>query len=220
MKAHLLHNGNLKITVDAEERKLLRQTRHEDPDHFQSDVFMHDWFEGFIGNSEYDWARPEYCGALTDAPMLAIFGEETQVPEGVDTSMIAHTGYWEGSHWYNPVEKCWGFMDYQVISVQEQLLEHGYAVFTSGNDGPAIEMQLMSDEILRAYIPTGQPGINSVFGDTPIRGVDVWADHGGIMLTGISNARGVHLAKHLGISAECMDNLCTVWKQFRQRQGK
>jgi hypothetical protein len=188
MKAELLENGNLKFTVDSEERRLLRKLKSEDSINFHSDNFTQDWFEGFIANSEYDWVRPEDCGALTDAPLI-----------GVNS-------------------RVWGFMEYQITSPQVELLENGYAVFTSGNDEPAIDIQLMSDEILRVYIPTGQPGINSVFGDTPIKGVDAWADQGGIMLTGITSARGVHLVKHLGLSAKCMDNLCTVWQQFRQRQ--
>jgi len=225
MKTHMLPNGNLKITVDAEERKLLRQLRHEDPDKFDSDSFMHDWFEGFIGNSEYDWAQPEHCGALTSAPMLAIYGEDTQVPEGVDTSMIALTGHWEGIDWYTPVLKCWAFMDYQVISVQEQLLQHGYAVFMSGNDGPAVELEYMDDKIMHVIIPTAQPGINSEVrgpsGDIPIRAIDAWADcadnQGGIIIRGISHKRGVIVQGHVNFTVEAMDSLCAIWQQWRQR---
>ncbi len=198
MKAHITHDGDLKITVDSEERKLLRQSKHEEPDKFDSDNFMHELFEGFIGNSEYDWVEPEHCGALTSAPLIGVYGEEIQV------------------------EKVWGFMDYQIVSVQEQLLQCGYAVFKSGNSGPAVDVQFMADDRMHVIIPTGQPGINSEIrgrnGDTPLRAIDAYADKGAISIRGISAKQGILVNGWVNFTAEAMDTLCILWQQWRQRQ--
>ncbi len=132
MKAEFDTQGNMILHVDSEERSLLQTLKDEDPDAFGSDAFMHDWFEGFIGNSEYQWVRPEECGALTSAPMLGIYSEPRELREGENPEVLCLAGCWDGKTWVEDVEQAWAFMDYQVISVQEQLLETGQAVFQKG----------------------------------------------------------------------------------------
>jgi len=125
MTSQILENGNLKLSIDAEDQELLRILQKEDPDNFQSDGVMYDLFERFIANSEYEWVRPEEVAALTDAPMLGIY-RARQDTDGPDISVVGH---WDNTDW---VVSCWAFMDYQIISVQQQLLETGSAIFTNG----------------------------------------------------------------------------------------
>ena len=124
--------GNMILSVDAEERALLQTLKDEDPDAFVTDGFMFDYFEDFIGNNEYQWTRPEYCGALTDAPMLAIYGTERALKECEDQEYLNIVGRWDNTTWVEDVEQAWAFMDYQVTSPQEQLLETGKSVWQKG----------------------------------------------------------------------------------------
>ena len=62
--------------------------------------------ESLLANSDLDWIQPDEIGALTDAPILG-FRE--------DGNVIA----------------AWGFMDYQVQSFVDDLIEKGEAVFIS-----------------------------------------------------------------------------------------
>jgi hypothetical protein len=133
MTAQILENGDLKLSIDAEDQALLRTLRAEDPDNFQSDATMYDWFEAFIGNSDYSWVRPEEAGALTSAPMLGIYGPERELADGEDPAYLSVTGHWDNITWVRDVMKCWAFMDYQVTSPQERLLENGEVIFTCGN---------------------------------------------------------------------------------------
>ena len=132
MTHEILANGDLKIMVDAEERNLLATLKEEDPEAFDRDATMLDFFEGFIGNNEFQWTRPEYCGALTDAPMLGIYGHERALKEDEDGSFLHVVGHWDDTTWVEDVTEAWGFMDYMIISVQERLLDDGEAVFTHG----------------------------------------------------------------------------------------
>jgi len=101
---HIIADGKLTITIDDEERDQLREAKTENED-FDSDAFMVDFLEPLTANSELDWTDAQFTGDLTDAPMLAIHDEDHNVTER------------------------WAFMDYQVISVQQRLLDHGKAVF-------------------------------------------------------------------------------------------
>jgi len=124
--------GNMIMKVDDEDRALLQTLKDEDPEAFGTDDFMYDYFEAFVANNEYQWTRPEYCGALTDAPMLAIYGKERELREGENTDFLNVVGHWDGITWIEDVEKAWAFMDYAVTSPQEQLLENGSAVWQKG----------------------------------------------------------------------------------------
>jgi len=69
-------------------------------DDFGCDELMYEFFEEFISNTEWEWISPEDIGALTSAPILGIRDEEENVIEA------------------------YGFMDYQVTSLMEEL-RHG-----------------------------------------------------------------------------------------------
>jgi hypothetical protein len=104
----------------------------EEPDNFQSDATMYDWFEAFIGNSEYSWVRPEEAGALTSAPMLGIYGPERELREGEDAAYLSLTGHWDNITWVQDVTASWAFMGYQIVSLQERLMETGEVTLTCG----------------------------------------------------------------------------------------
>jgi hypothetical protein len=132
MDCKILENGDMKFTIDAEDRELLKTLEAEDPDHFKTDAFMYDWFESFVANNEYQWVRPEECGALTSAPMLGIYAKERELREGENTDFLSVVGHWDNKTWVQDVESVWAFMDYLVISVQERLMRDGEAVLTRG----------------------------------------------------------------------------------------
>jgi hypothetical protein len=145
MIAKILENGDLEISLERGEKTMLRTYKRERPD-FDSDLFMYEWFMQFIGNSEYEFTRPEYTGALTDAPMLGIYGKARPIKAEEEDSMIYFNlaGAWEDSEgvmqtWVMDVLEAWAFMDYQVISVQQRLLDTGKAVFQSGNPEPKVD---------------------------------------------------------------------------------
>ena len=74
---------------------------------FGSDDVMHEFFEDFIANTEWEWLSPEDIGALTDAPILGIKDENDKVIEA------------------------YGFMDYAVRSLMSDL-KGGKAVLQKG----------------------------------------------------------------------------------------
>ena len=121
---------------DDEEREALRELRDEDPDTFGNDSQMADVFESMIANSELCWINPSDTGDLTDAPMLGILGEEGIKEHTVflENYGLVETG--SDGHWTMacPILKRWAFMDYQVRSVLDDLLDKGKAVFISGED--------------------------------------------------------------------------------------
>ena len=129
MQAEVLENGDLKISVTPEERAILgeMEDRH-------TDVDLHDFFEGLIANSEYEWVLPEYCGALTDAPMLGIYGPERELREGENLDFLCLVGGWEDKTWVQDVVKCWAFMNYQIDSVLEVLFQSGSIIFDAGQE--------------------------------------------------------------------------------------
>lgn len=114
MKTEILANGNLKLTIDKIEQAEFRALHAIDPDNFGSDNNMYEIFEDIISNSEYDWIAPEQIGALTDAPILATFGIN------------------DNDRGDREIENAYGFMDYCIISLQDQLLEYGEAILTKG----------------------------------------------------------------------------------------
>ena len=118
MQYHLDKNKNLVITADDEDRvelQALKTQCEEDDENFVSDRIMEDVLEPLLCNSELEWSTPEAIGALTSAPILAISGAEDENDEA-------------------PILKAWGYMNYQVRAVQEDLLESGKAIFTLGYD--------------------------------------------------------------------------------------
>jgi len=76
-------------------------------DTFGCDEMMHEFFEEFIANSEWEWISPEEIGALTDAPILGIKDENEEVIEA------------------------YGYMNYAVTSLMEAL-RHGNVILRKG----------------------------------------------------------------------------------------
>lgn len=89
----------LTITIDAEEVAVLNKAQAEDPERFQSDAALHDFFERLTCNSDLEWLTESQIAAvgdLTSAPMLGILDGEK-------------------------VLERWAFMNYQVVSPLETL---------------------------------------------------------------------------------------------------
>ena len=103
-----IEESKIIIFIDDDEREVLSVAQEED-ENFTSDNFMLEFFEELIANSELDWTDSSETRDLTQAPMLCIRDE------------------------YGDVDNRWAFMDYQVISVQERLLNEGKVAFVGGN---------------------------------------------------------------------------------------
>lgn len=126
MQHKVLPNGNLRISIDADEQKILSQTKAELGEEFGCNDVMYDTFEHLIANSELDWVNPEDIGALTNAPILGTFGETNTKACG------RHVGHWDDKDWYDPIVDAWGFMSYALMSPQDVLLKQGYVDFQHG----------------------------------------------------------------------------------------
>lgn len=131
MQCEILADGDMRLFIDAEDSVLLQTLKDEDPDEFGTDAFMYNYFEHLTCNSEYEWIQAEEVGALTEAPMLGIYGEE-RARRDTDSPYISVTGQWDDTTWVQDVLQCWAFMDYQIVSPQELLLESGEVFFTHG----------------------------------------------------------------------------------------
>ena len=98
--------NTLALIADDDDRRNLAEMKADDPKQFGTIQSEIEALEPLIANSELDWIDPAECGDLTDAPILGIREED-----GV------------------PLER-WGFMDYQVRTFLDDLIETGRAVFT------------------------------------------------------------------------------------------
>ena len=101
-------NPDGSLNIEVTDRKALLNFIKENGLDPNSDQAMYDVFLPMLANSELDWINPEDCGALTSAPLLAI----------LDSDGL-------------PI-KVWGFMDYQVKSVVNELLEKNFVTFVKG----------------------------------------------------------------------------------------
>lgn len=124
MKATLSSDRRvLTITVDEQEREELRRWQEDNAgmkrENICSDMATCDFFERLTCNSEYEWVTDteahEKFADLTDAPCLGIFGVSDETRSNGGRELVER----------------WRFMDYQVVSVLEQLRDHGSARFTS-----------------------------------------------------------------------------------------
>ncbi len=100
----LNENGCLILTADAEEREIIRKVVEESGTTIAVEA---EALEHLLSNSELDWITSEETGDLTDAPMLGLRDEEGEV--------LAR----------------WAFMDYQLRSFLQDLIDNGKAVFVS-----------------------------------------------------------------------------------------
>jgi hypothetical protein len=153
MQYHLDNNKNLVITADDEDRQILRRFKEEQEDlypdcedPFVSNEAMYDAFESLLGNSELQWSDALSIAALTDAPVLAIFGQEEEdifasgefLPPTPENNHRCVGYQITGSNGETVcgarILQAWAYMDYAVRSPQQDLLEYGEAVFTLGWD--------------------------------------------------------------------------------------
>ena len=149
MKYYLDGNKNLVITADEEDRKILQSFKddwEEQDRNFVSDDALYEALESLTCNSELMWSDALSINALTSAPILAIFGEDEEdiFASGEFTPPTNENNYRcvgyriTGSNGKTVtgerILQAWAYMDYQVRSPQEDLLEYGKAVFTLGWD--------------------------------------------------------------------------------------
>ncbi len=127
---------SLTIIADEQDRKLLREG-WDNPGEtdLDSDKALHEFFEGPLANSEFQWVQPEWCGDLTDAPILGLLGDDVGESE-VKTFPANYHGWREigfngREKVFQPVLERWAFLDYQVRSPLADLLENGKVIFTN-----------------------------------------------------------------------------------------
>lgn len=129
--------GVLILTADVEDREAIAAMRAEHPEKGNTWAEA-EALESFLANSELEGVFPEETGDLTSAPMLGL-------REWYDECGCC--GQWHPNEFYgdcrddanrltedNRIVARWAFMDYQVRSFLDDLVEHGRAVFVSGKE--------------------------------------------------------------------------------------
>lgn len=134
MQYHINEHGDLVITATQEERKELQEEIEPSKNQWGASSIEAEALEKLIANSELDWVRPEWVGALTSAPMLVTYLEPRKIKKGEHPDYMCLAGKDGEDTWVQPVDKCWAYMDYQVRSFVTDLIEKGECVFQSGND--------------------------------------------------------------------------------------
>jgi hypothetical protein len=107
MRYEINENG-LTIIADKKDVETLKTVKDEKGDGFNCDDVMFDLLEGLVCNSELEWCSPYDVGALTSAPMLCIRAKDGEI------------------------ETIFAFMDYQITSVQAELLDNNKVFFIKG----------------------------------------------------------------------------------------
>lgn len=107
-------NG-LKIKIDEKDRQFLAGIKDENKG-LNSDDALVEFMEPFLCNSEWEWVYPEEVGALTDAPLIGIRCSEAEEEK---TGHIYYT-------------EVYGFMDYQVKSLLQELWDNNEAFLQKG----------------------------------------------------------------------------------------
>lgn len=126
-----IESDRLVLTCTPEEQAELELMRDENPERFTTDDFTYDLLENLFTNDSFTWIDSRVTGDLTDAPMLALLGDEEIGPHE-DCNGLYPCGFWDDHPRVQPVLYRWAFMDYAVTTPQEQLLHRGRAVFTGG----------------------------------------------------------------------------------------
>ena len=98
----------LKITIDEVDKKFLSEVAEDNHNDIGTEKTEADFFEPYLCNSEWEWVAPEDIAALTSAPILGIRDENDEVIEA------------------------YGYMDYQVLSMLEELNTHGEIFLMKG----------------------------------------------------------------------------------------
>ena len=98
----------LKITIDDTDRKFLQEVSEDNHNQVCTDKAESDFFAPYLENSEFEWIAPEDISALTSAPIFGVRGENNEVVEA------------------------YGYMDYAVLSMLEELDTHGEIFLQKG----------------------------------------------------------------------------------------
>ena len=120
----------LTITADENERQQMREFRDTSPEEFGTESNERDFIEHIVCNSELGWVQPADCGALTEAPILGIFGPECRkhnLPSTGHGSIF--NGSDENGGWYQPILERWAYPHYALRSFLKDLIDNGTAVF-------------------------------------------------------------------------------------------
>lgn len=104
----------LTMEIDDEEWRELDEYRRENPEEFQSYDAEIAYLTPMMEKNDFTWIDPSLTGDLTSAPMFAEVDYD-------DNGKIVN------------VRRRWAFMDYQIISVLERLLDDRFAVWLGGN---------------------------------------------------------------------------------------
>lgn len=109
MDYEITPNGNLRFTIEGEEREMWREKMAE-PDTYVSivDIFSE---SGLPGNTDLEVVRPEEVGALTDSPIFAYGCERAD-----DFDLLS-------------AEHLWWFPNYQIEDPGEILIRTGQVLF-------------------------------------------------------------------------------------------
>lgn len=115
MRYEIVPNGNLLLSLTSSEELEDVETIEE-------------LLESLIANSELDWLDPSICGDLTDAPMLAVLDYPELPVEALPGRGYVDCGFWDNKHWGYRVAQRWGWMDYAVKDLLEEIREKRYAI--------------------------------------------------------------------------------------------
>lgn len=135
---YVIEKERLVMTAEPQEQEYLRLLYEQDNDKFDRDQTFVDLFENLWTNDSFQMLGAEWTGDLTDAPMLAILGDEERAPAAIkdDKELYGQCLYPCGKDEQGircqPILYRWAFMDYQVSSPQRELLENGRAVWQGG----------------------------------------------------------------------------------------
>ena len=98
----------LKITIDETDKKFLQEVSEDNNNQLCTEKAEADFFTPYFENSEFEWISPEDIAALTSAPIFGVRDENDNITEA------------------------YGYMDYQVFSMLEELEAHGEIFLTKG----------------------------------------------------------------------------------------
>ncbi len=98
----------LKITIDETDKKFLSEVSEDNHHDLGSSAAEIEFFSPYLEDNDWDWIDPEEISALTSAPILGIRGE------------------------YDKVIEAYGYMDYAVYSMLEELETQGEIFLEKG----------------------------------------------------------------------------------------
>jgi hypothetical protein len=135
MRYEILNDGKtLRLFADAEERSNLRALKAETAQWFATDKCEGEALEHLLSNSSLQWINPADTGDLTSAPMLGITDGDGAL-EDLPVNRFGQTqvGHWGGFDRYAAIIARWAYMDYQVRSFVEELMDKGQVDFVGGS---------------------------------------------------------------------------------------